>query len=151
MQRWIAAGIVTMMLFLGGGYYGYKTYKENKPSPMWVPLPIKPDLESAKRDEIIKDLKSKLSAPEVLVKVSQDLGLRQQWNLPTDEACAQTIGQRLFVRSGDAITEMGPVPAIHIGVNGTAKESQLSGKIAMRLMDDVWKILGVPPPKKGDS
>jgi hypothetical protein len=151
MQRWIAAGLVTMVLFLGGGYYGYKTYKENRPAPMWVPLPIKPDLESAKRDEIIKDLKAKLSDPEILIKVSQDLGLRQQWNLPTDEACAQAISQKLFVRSGDAITEMGPVPAIHIGVNGTSKEGQLSGKIAMRLMDDVWKILGVPPPKKRDS
>jgi hypothetical protein len=44
---------------------------------------------------------------------------------------------------------MGKVPAIHIGVHGKRKESALSGKIAMRLMDDVWPILGIdPPPQK---
>ena len=46
---------------------------------------------------------------------------------------------------------MGKVPAIHIGVKGKAKESEVSGEIAMRLMDDVWKILGIKPPKKKQS
>jgi hypothetical protein len=147
MQRWIAAGVVMMILFLGGSYYGYKAYKSNRPAPMWVPLPIKPDLENAKRDAMILDLKTKLSEQEVLTKVSQDLGLKQKWNLASDESCAQELRHRLFVRSGDVATKMGPMPAILIGMNGKAKERDLSGKIAMRLMDDVWNILGVPPPK----
>lgn len=137
-----------MVLFLGGSYYGYKTYKANRPCPMWVPLAIKPDTENAKRDEMILELKDKLSEQDVLLKVSQDLGLKKIWNLPSDEACAQALRPRLFVRSGDLATEMGPLPAIHIGVNGKRKESEISGKIAMRLMDDVWKILGIPAPKK---
>jgi hypothetical protein len=44
---------------------------------------------------------------------------------------------------------MGKVPAILVGLTGKNKEREVSGEIAMRLMDDVWKILGVePPPKK---
>jgi hypothetical protein len=148
MQRWIAAGLVIMVLFLGGSYYGYRTYKANRPSPMWVPLAIKPDTENAKRDAMILELKTKLSEQEVLTKVSQDLGLKEIWNLPTDDACAEALRERLFVRSGDVATKMGPMPAIHIGVNGKAKEVKLSEKIALRLMDDVWKILGVPVQKK---
>jgi hypothetical protein len=41
---------------------------------------------------------------------------------------------------------MGKVPAIHIGVNGKNKEREVSGQIAMRLIQDVWKILGIEPP-----
>ena len=33
-------------------------------------------------------------------------------------------------------------------LKGKAKESGVSGEIAMRLMDEVWKILGIEPPKK---
>lgn len=148
MQRWIAVGVVAMMLFLGGGYFAYRSYKQNRPHPVWVPLPIRADLESSKRDVIMKDLKAKLSEKESLVKVSKDLGLVQKWEFPSDEACADEIARRLFVKAGDADTPMGKVPAIHIGVNGKVKDSAVSGEIAMRLMEDVWKILGIEPPSK---
>ena len=150
MQRWIAAGLVVMLLFLGGGYYGYRTYKQNRPHPVWVPLPIRADLEAVERDKVIKNLKEKLSDQTLLVGVSKDVGLVKKWNMPSDEVCAKEIGNRLFVRSGDAATPMGNVPAIHIGVNGKSKESAVSGEIAMRLMNDVWKILGIKPPAKPD-
>jgi hypothetical protein len=151
MQRWIAAGVVAMMVLLGGTYFAYRTYKHNRPQPVWVPLPINPELESAKRDEIIKDLKAKLSEPERLAKVSKDLGLSKKWNLPSDAECAKEIASRLFVRPGEADSPNGPVPAIHIGIKGKAKDSGVSGEIAMRLMDDVWTILGIEPPKKKGS
>ena len=146
MQRWIAVGVVAVMLFLGGGYVAYRAYKQNRPQPVWVPLPINPALEVAKRDEIVRDLKAKLGAREVLVGVSKDVGLVKKWDLETDEEGGREIGRRLFVRPGDADTPMGKVPAIHIGVSGKAKESAVSGEIAMRLMQDVWKILGIKPP-----
>jgi hypothetical protein len=149
MQRWIAAGVVAMMLFLGGGYFAYRAYQQNRPHPVWVPLPINPELETAKRDEIIKGLLGKLKEPELLKNVSKDLGLSQKWSLPSDEECAKEIARRIFVRPGDADSPMGPVPAIHIGLSGKEKESKVTGEIAMRLMDDVWKILGIKPPKKG--
>ena len=41
------------------------------------------------------------------------------------------------------------VPSINVGVKGKRKNQELSGKIAMRLMEDVWNFLGIkPPPKK---
>jgi hypothetical protein len=152
MQRWIAAGVVAMMV-LAGGLFGYykMVYLPSRPQPVWVPLPINPELESAKRDEIIKDLKAKLSEPELLAKVSKDLGLPKKWNLPSDAECAKEIARRLFVRPGEADSSIGSVPAIHIGIKGEAKESGVSGEIAMRLMDEVWKILGIEPPKKKQS
>ena len=139
-----------MMLLFGGGLFAYHSYKQNRPAPVWVPLPIRADLETAKRDEIIGDLKSKLSGEELLLKVAQDISLAKKWNLGSDKEAAREIGRRLFVRAGEADTPMGKVPAIHIGVTGKSKERVVSGEIAMRLMEDVWKILGIkPPPKKG--
>jgi hypothetical protein len=150
MQRWIVAGVVAMMLFFGGGLFAYHSYKQNRPAPVWVPLPFNPEqLPMAKRDEIIIKLKEKLSEPGLLTKVSEDVGLVKKWGLPTNEACAVELGRRLFVKAGDADTPMGKVPAILVGLTGKNKEREVSGEIAMRLMDDVWKILGVePPPKK---
>lgn len=141
-----------MMLMLGGAYVYYKkVYQPNLPHPMWVPMPINPELPSAKVQEIIKELKGKLCEPEILVEVSGDVGLVKKWNLPTDEICARELKERIFVRAGEADTPMGKVPAIHIGMNGKAKESAVSGEIAMRLMQDVWKILGIKPPKQAGA
>jgi hypothetical protein len=149
MQRWIVmgvAGVVAMLLMAGGGYVGLRAYKQNLPGPMWVPLPINPGLSVAKRDEIISQLKSSLSKPEVLAGVSRELGLAHEWKLPSDEEAATQLAGRLFVKEGEADTPQGKVPALHIGVKGKQKERELSGKIVMRLMDDVWGILGIDPP-----
>jgi len=150
MQRWIAAGVVAVLLFVGGLFAYYKmVYKPNRPQPVWVPLPINPELTSAKRDEIIKEIKAKLIEGDGLLKVSKDVGLAKKWQLASDEEGAREIGRRLFVRAGDADTPMGKVPAIHVGVSGKNKESVVSGEIAMRLMEDVWRIVGIKPRAKG--
>jgi hypothetical protein len=148
MQRWIVAGVVAMLLMGAGGYFALKTYKQNLPAPMWVPLPINPELPVAKRDEIITQLKTELSKSERLVKVSRDLGLARKWEFSSDEGAAEELASRLFVKEGEADTPKGKVPALHIGVKGRRKETELSGKIVMRLMDDVWEILGIDPPPK---
>ena len=135
------------MLLLGaGGVFGLYRYKQTRPHPVWVPLPINPELSTEKRDEIIKDLKAKLGEREALVNVSKDVGLVEKWHLASDEAGAGELEKRLFVKTGEMDTPMGKVPAIHVGVRGNRKESKVSGEIAMRLMKDVWKILGIPPP-----
>ena len=41
---------------------------------------------------------------------------------------------------------MGRYPVVQIGVRGKKKERELAGQISMRLMDVVWKILGIKPP-----
>lgn len=137
-----------MALVFGGGLMAYRTYKQNRPAPVWVPLPINPELPVAKVDEIVGKLKTDLSDEELLRKVSQDVGLTQKWELASDEEGAREIARRLFVKSGEADSPMGKVPAIHIGVTGKRKEREVSGEVAMRLMDDVWKILGIKPPPK---
>ena len=115
---------------------------------MWVPLPINPDLSAEKRDEIIKDLKSRLNERPILISVSKDLGLPRKWQLASDEEAALELGKRLFVRAGEvnAPQGQGKVPSIDIGVSGKSKEQAVSGEIAMRLMQDVCKFFGVKPP-----
>ncbi len=150
MQRWIVAGVVAVLLLGGGGmaaYYKF-VYNPNRPAPFWVPMPINPELPAEKRDEIIKHLKTGLGQPERLAKVSKDVGLVTKWGLPSDEACAAELGKRLFVKEGDMDMPMGKVPAIHVGLTGKRKESKVSEEIVMRLMDDVWKVLGIDPPAK---
>ncbi len=148
MQRWILAGCGAVLLTVGGLFYAYREYKLGRPHAMWVPLPVRQDLPMAEQDKAAKDLKEKLCVEATFLKVSKDLGLAAKWELSSDREAAAELGRRVFVRTGEAATPMGSVPAIHIGVNGKVREQELSGTIAMRLMDDVWDILGIDPPKK---
>jgi hypothetical protein len=150
MQRWIAVSVVAVLLLVGGGAFAYSHHRENREAPIWVPLPINPELSTEKRTQIVKELKEKLSEREILMNVSKDVGLRKKWDLATDDEAAQEVGKRLFVKLGEADTAMGKVPALHIGVTGKQKEQKVLGEIAVRMMDDVSKILGlVPPSSKG--
>ena len=150
MQRWIVIGVVAMILAMGGAVAGYRVIKQNRPSPIWVPMPVNPELPGDKRDEIRKELKGKLKERGLLGNVVKDLGLAKAWGLASDEAAIDELSRRVFVDSGETITPTGPVPTFNIGVTGKVKEKGLSEKIAMRLMDDVWKILGIDPPPRGD-
>lgn len=60
-------GVVAMMLMLGGGVFAYSTYKQNRPHPMWVPLPLNPALPGEKRQEILKELTAKLKDEALLL------------------------------------------------------------------------------------
>lgn len=135
-----------MMLVVGGGGFAYWTHRQNRPTPVWVPILVNRELDPAKHEEISKELKSKLTNPEFLLKVSQDLHLPTKWHLPSDQAAATEIAKRLFVRVGEADTPVGKVPSINVGLDGPKKDFALSGEITMRLMQDVWKILGIKPP-----
>jgi hypothetical protein len=141
-----------MMLMLGGGVFAYSTYKQNRPHPMWVPLPLNPALPGEKRQEILKQLTSKLKDEALLIRVSKDLELPRKLNLRSDEEAAREISKRLFVKLGDITTPMGgTAPSLNVGITGKNKDSGISGEIAMRLMQDVWKILGIKPPAKRDE
>lgn len=137
-----------MLLLVGGVGFAYYTYKQNYADPIWVPLPIKAELTVEKRDQIARDLKAKLGEPKVLIKVSQDLGLARKWQVGSDEAAAKELGKRLFVTAGEVDTPLGKVPSLNVGVTGKHKEREVSGEISVRLMDDVWKILGIKPPSR---
>lgn len=152
MQRWIVLGVVAMMLMLGGGVFAYSTYKQNRPHPMWVPLPLNPALPGEKRQEIVKELTAKLKDEALLIQVSKDLELPRKWKLGSDEQAASELGKRLFVRLGDVATPMGGTgPSLNVGVTGKNKDAGISGEIAMRLMKDVWRILDIKPPPPKDE
>ena len=133
-----------MVLLVGGGWYARDASRQNRPQAMWVPMPINPALPMAKRDAILQDLKTQLSDQALLVKVSRDVGLTSKLDLASDEEGARKIREAMFVRAGEADTPMGKVPSINIGVTGKYKEREVSGEIAVRLMVDVRKILGLP-------
>ena len=147
MQRWIALAVVVVLLLLaaGGAFYARRTYYENSPAPMWVPIEIKADRPPEEVDRVVKELKTKLSEDEVLGKVVQDLNLAKAWNFSGEMPAVAELRKRLFVKVGEMDSQLGKVPAIHVGVRGKAKERDLSGKIAIRLMEDVSRILGLKP------
>lgn len=150
MQRWIAIAAVAIALLLGGGAYGFRVFKQNRNHPMWVPMPINPELTGEKRDEIAKDLESKIKTEENLLQVSKDLKLAEAWDLPSAEEAAKLLKRRVFVKVGETTSGMNTVPSINFGVLGKVKDKELSGKIAMRLMEDVWELVGVEPRPKKD-
>ena len=135
MQRRIVAfavlGVIIAAIGLGGAWFAYRQYKQNRPHSMWVPLTIRADLETAKRDEVVKSIRDGLTRDEVLTRISR--------------------ATRMFVRPGDADTPMGKIPAILVGVKGKVKDTQLSGQIAERMMVEVWPIIGIDPPPRKDG
>lgn len=135
-----------MMLVGGAGVFGLWTYRQNQPAPMWVEMPINPERTDEEREKTAKELLGRLRDTALLTKVCQDMGLAGKWKLSSDSAAAAELSNRLFVKIGDTAAPIGRVPAVHIGVTGKKKERNLSGQIAMRLMEDVWKILGIKPP-----
>jgi hypothetical protein len=152
MQRWILFSFVVITLLIVGGGFAYKNHKQNRAHPVWVPLRINPELPLEKQNEIAKALKSGLSNPEVLLKVSMDLNVPKALGLKSDEQAADVIASRLFVDVGKASSPNGiEVPAINVGVKGIEKDQEISGKIAVRLIQDVWKILGIDPPAQSEN
>jgi hypothetical protein len=150
MQRWIVMSVVVLALLVGGSGFAYWTYKQGRPHPVWVPLPINPELSDEKREEIAKELKMKLGTTEILTRLSKDLDLPKRWQMTSDDEVAAELGRRLFVTLGEADSPLGKVPSLNIGVQGTRKDKAISEEIAMRLMKEVRKLLGVEsrPPKE---
>ncbi|GAA5129823.1 hypothetical protein GCM10023212_38450 [Luteolibacter yonseiensis] len=136
-----------MFLLVGGGY-AYWSYKQNLPSPIWVPIPMNHELPLEQREKFAKELKAKIATPEILNQVSQDLDLAAKWKLANTDAATAELKKRLFVRAGEMDSPGGKVPSMNIGVEGPRKDNAISQQIAMRVMDDVWKIIGIKPPPK---
>lgn len=148
MQRRIVIGVVVAFLAAGGGAFAWWNHKQNLPAPMWVPLPVRGEFSAEECNQTVRELNSRLREPELLRKVAEDIGLAQKWDVGSEREAVQRLSGVVFVRMGDMKSPMGSVPAVHIGVAGKVKDRELSGKIAERLMQDVWKILGVQPPSK---
>ncbi len=112
-------------------------------------MPLNTEVPEDKIKALVKDLKEKLSKPEVMLKISKDLALSNKWNLASDDAAAKELAKRFFVKIGETEAKNGKIPSLNIGVSGPEKDREISTNIAKRLMQDVWPILGIkPPPSK---
>jgi hypothetical protein len=49
------------------------------------------------------------------------------------------------VEVGSADTPMGSVPSINIGVSGIGREGDVLGEASMRIIRDVWRMIGIDP------
>ncbi|NJR41697.1 MAG: hypothetical protein HC767_02545, partial [Akkermansiaceae bacterium] len=86
MQRWIILGVVAMMLVLGGGAFGYWTLRQNRPHPVYVPMPMNEKLSIQQRTDTMKEVRAKLGSKEILSKVSKDLDLVNKLNVFSEDA-----------------------------------------------------------------
>jgi hypothetical protein len=68
--------------------------------------------------------------------------------MDSDDEVAAEISSRFFVKRGDMDTPMGKVPSIHVGFRGTNRDREVSYAMLNALLPDVWKVLGIDPPKQ---
>lgn len=159
MQRWILWAVLavvglTVMFFVAR--YAKREYHLRQPSKIWVPVPLRADLAIADQKKLAEQIELKLRTDEILRAVVLDLGLQVKFNQPGEDAAVKELNRRLFVEVGSADTQMGAVPSINIGVSGIGHESKLLGEVSMRIIRDVWLIIGIDPEtgkpsKSGDT
>lgn len=150
MQRWILIALVGAILFGLGGGYALWTYRENRPQKVWVPLPLNEEISEEKRKEVAEEIKKKVLEGDLLSVVVKEVGLARQLGLDSDAEAEKELRQRFFVDLGEADLPDGKrVPALHVGVNAQRKSFKAMGDAAMRIMQDVWKMLGIKPPADG--
>jgi hypothetical protein len=148
-QRWLLIGGAIFLLLFGVGLpTACHLYKQSRPHPVWVPIPVNPEAPFGFLDETVRTLTSKLSDRDNLIRIGRRLDLKSKWEMTSDEEVADEIGNRLYVKRGEMDTPMGSVPAIHVGFRGTNRDREVSYAMIEALLPDVWKALGIEPPKK---
>ncbi|MGJ8642604.1 MAG: hypothetical protein ACSHX9_04280 [Luteolibacter sp.] len=148
MQRWMlwaVLAVVGITLLGGGAYYGYREYWANQPDKIWVPLPLPASYSMAQQKELADKIEEKLRKEETLKSVVADLGLKEKFNVVDEGAAVKELNKRLFVDVGSADTPDGTVPSINIGVRGISRETELLTEMAMRIIRDVWEMIGIDP------
>ena len=147
-RRLLITGAALLLLFGIGLPTAYHSYKQSRPHPVWLPIPIPTEAPFGQTDIIIRALNAKISDREKLMRIGRGLDLKDKWGMASDEEVAYEIGSRLYVRRGEMDTPIGSVPAIHVGLRGTNRDREISYAMLDALLPDVWEVLGVEPPKK---
>ena len=148
MQRWIVIAVVGALLFGLGGGFALWTYRQNRPQQVWVPLALNEELPEEKREELAAQIKEKILEGNIIKDAVKETGLTNKLKLSSDAEAEAEVRKRLFVKVGEADSPMGTVPAIHVGVNCQKKSFEAMGAVAMRIMKDVWKMLGIKEPEQ---
>jgi hypothetical protein len=128
-----------------GAKYAKREYHLRQPSKIWVPIALRADLSMADQKKLAEQINTKLRTDEILRAVVMDLGLREKFKQPSEDAAVKDLNRRLFVEVGTADTPNGSVPSINVGVAGIGHESKLLGEASMRIVRDVWRMIGIDP------
>ncbi len=148
MQRWILWAVLAVLglgLLAGGGLYGLREYKKGRPAPIWVPLGLRADISMEEQNKLAEEIETRLRDEKLLGKVVEDLGLQEEFGVADQAAAIQELDRRIFVKVGKANTPGGTVPSINVGAEGTGHDVEISGKIATRIIKDVWRMIGIDP------
>jgi hypothetical protein len=142
---WTALGAVGLVVLFFGARYAKSEYHLRQPAKIWVPVTLRADLSMADQKKLAKQIEEKLHTDEILRAVVVDVGLQEKFKQPSEDAAVKELKSRLFVEVGSADTPMGPVPSINIGVSGIGREGDVLGKVSMRIIRDVWRMIGIDP------
>lgn len=151
MQRWIVLAVVGAILFGLGGGFALWTYRQNRPQKVWVPVVLNQNLPEDKQKELAAKIEEKLREGDLLLQVVKDTRLASKLGLPSDHEAEGEVRKRLFVEVSevDVPADNGAtnrVPAINVGIHAQRKSFDSMGEVAMRIMKDVWKMLGIKEP-----
>ena len=149
MQRWLLIGGAALLLLFGIGLAtAYHLYKQSRPHPVWLPIPVSPEAPFGFIDENVRLLTEKLADRDKFMRIGRELDLKNKWKMASDEEVVEEIARRFYVKRGEMDAPMGKIPSIHVGFRGTNRDREISHAMIEALMPEVWKALGIPPPKK---
>lgn len=136
------------MVLMGGGYFAYRTYQQNRMTRIWLPLPA-PQATVEQRKAMTATLLEKLSDPALMASVCKDSGYAKTMGLPSDAEGTKDLLGRLFCETGTADTPAGKVPSVNVGFNCKVKEFGKMDKVTNRLRKDIIEILGLANDEAG--
>jgi hypothetical protein len=142
---WAVLGTVGLVVMFFGAKYAKREYHLRQPSKIWVPIALRADLSMEDQKKLAAQIEEKLRTDEILRAVVADVGLQEKFKQPGEDAAVKELNRRLFVEVGSADTPNGQVPSINIGVAGIGHESKLLGDVSMRIVRDVWRMIGIDP------
>jgi len=148
MQRWklyVGLGIVGLVLLGGGAYFARKEYFASKPAPIWIPFNLRMGIPMEDQKAFAQLIDERLSDDDLLRQIVIDADLQSGFNQPTEDAAIQELKRRIFVKVGTADTPQGAVPSVNVGLNGTQRENELLRRATLRMIKDVWRMIGIDP------
>lgn len=151
MQRWIIAGVVFVVLsivMLIGAYVGYRAYKQNQMTGIWLPLPME-QASVEQRGQVVKEFQERLGQPELMTTLAKDSGFTQDFGFASDAEAGNDLLGRFFSREGTFKTPDGrAVPVVEVGFTCKVKEYQRMEKVASELSKQIQSLMESSGPRR---
>ncbi len=147
MQRWIVAGAVFLVLtiLLGvGAFFGLKTYRANKMTAIWLPLPVE-QMPVEQRVKLADAFRENLAQEALMTTIARESGFTSDFGFSTDAEAGKELLRRFFCRQGHLDNPDGrKVPAIEIGFECKHKEFAKMEKATSRLTKELARLSESP-------